>query len=533
MHLHSDEYHELVEGIKQKREEREDFIKQISEQLKTALKEINIECEITGRAKHFYSIYKKMKRDNKTLEQIYDLFAVRIITNSVQDCYAALGKVHELYTPMPGRFKDFIAMPKPNMYQSIHTTLIGKKGTPFEVQIRTRDMHRIAEYGIAAHWAYKEGKTVTSEDEKLSWIREALKWEKDARESEDFMKNLKTELFEDEVFVFTPKGDVKSLPVGSTPIDLAYAIHAEVGHKMIGAKINSKIMPIATNLQNGDIVEIITSDNSKGPSRDWLKFVKSSQARNKINGWFKKALRAENIEKGKTLIERELKRIGLSYSDLFKPEWIEIMLKRFNYNILDDMYSSVGFGGISPVKIIARLLEEYKKEHKEEEVEQKLEELKQEKKITSKPSKTGIVVEGIDNCLVKLSKCCNPLPGDEIIGYITKGRGVSVHTANCINAKELVSEDGRLIDVYWYNDVKGSYNVEIETFSNDRVGLLADILSAIYDTKAKLMGVNTKTTKEKIAIINVTLEVEDTEQLNRVLKALRKVNSVYEVKRKK
>lgn len=532
MYIHPDEYHEIMEGINQKREQREKFINEISEELKTALNKAGIECTITGRAKHFYSIYKKMVKDNKTLDQIYDLFALRIITDSVQNCYAALGVVHELYNPMPGRFKDFIATPKPNMYQSIHTTLIGKNATPFEVQIRTQNMHKIAEYGIAAHWAYKEGKAVSADDEKLSWIREALKWEKEARESDEFMKNLKTELFDDEVFVFTPRGDIKSLPAGSTSIDLAYAIHAEIGHKMVGAKINSKMMPIATKLQNGDIVEIITSDNTNGPSRDWLKFVKSSQARNKINGWFKKAQRAENIEKGKELIERELKRLGFAYADLFKTEWIDIMLKRYNYNTLEDMYSSVGFGGISCVKIIARLLEEYKKEHKEEEIEKKIEELKQEKIVPKRPSKSGIVVKGIDNCLVKLSKCCNPLPGDEIIGYITKGRGVSIHTANCINAKDLISEEGRMIDVYWYNDVKGSYNVEIETFSNDRVGLLADILGAIYETKARLMGVNTKTTKEKIAIINVTLEVDDTEQLNRVMKSVRKVNSVYEVKRK-
>ena len=408
MNISPDEYHEIVEGINQKREEREKFIKEIQDELKTALNEAGIECTITGRAKHFYSIYKKMKKDNKTIDQIYDLFALRIITNSVRDCYAALGVVHELYTPMPGRFKDFIAMPKPNMYQSIHTTLIGKKGTPFEVQIRTYDMHRIAEYGIAAHWAYKEGKTISQEDDKLSWIREALKWEKEARESKEFMKNLKTELFEDEVFVFTPKGDIKSLPAGSNPIDLAYSIHAEVGHKMIGAKVNSKIVPIATTLKNGDIVEIITSDNSKGPSRDWLKFVKSSQARNKINSWFKKAQRAENIEKGKDLIEKELKRIGIPYAELFKTEWVEIMLQRFKYNALDDMYSSVGFGGISSGKIITRLLEEYKKEHKEEEIEKKLEELKQEKPQASRPSKSGVIVKGIDNCLVKLSKCCNP-----------------------------------------------------------------------------------------------------------------------------
>ncbi len=536
-YLYPQEYFELVHGIDIKREERLKFIDKIMEEINVALKKENIEAEITGRAKHLYSIYRKMQRDNKTLDQIYDLFALRILVNSVKDCYAALGVVHDLYNPMPGRFKDYIAVPKPNMYQSIHTTLLGPKGTPFEVQIRTWDMHRVAEFGIAAHWAYKEANkntksNVTVTEDKLAWIRESLEWQKDMQDPEEFMKTLKTELFEDEVYVFTPKGDIKVLPAGSTPIDFAYNIHAEIGHRMTGCKINNKMMPIVTPLNNGDIVEVITSDNSKGPSRDWLKFVKSSSAKTKIQQWFKKAQRAENIEKGKDIIEKEIKKIGMSHSDLFKPDWVQIALERYKFNSIEDMYASVGFGAISPVKIISRLLEEYKKEHKEEDIERKIEELKKVKTET-KPSKAGVVVKGIDNCLVKLSKCCNPVPGDNIIGYITKGRGVTIHRTDCSNINDLLSDENRIIDVYWYNDPKASYNVDIEVYANDRTGLLMDIIQAIGQTKAKLMAVNAKANKERIAITEVSVEVENVEELNQVLKALRKVDSVYEVKRRK
>ena len=536
-YLYPQEYFELVHGIDIKREERLKFIDKIMEEINVALKKENIEAEITGRAKHLYSIYRKMQRDNKTLDQIYDLFALRILVNSVKDCYAALGVVHDLYNPMPGRFKDYIAVPKPNMYQSIHTTLLGPKGTPFEVQIRTWDMHRVAEFGIAAHWAYKEANkntksNVTVTEDKLAWIRESLEWQKDMQDPEEFMKTLKTELFEDEVYVFTPKGDIKVLPAGSTPIDFAYNIHAEIGHRMTGCKINNKMMPIVTPLNNGDIVEVITSDNSKGPSRDWLKFVKSSSAKTKIQQWFKKAQRAENIEKGKDIIEKEVKKIGMSHSDLFKPDWVQIALERYKFNSLEDMYASVGFGAISPVKIISRLLEEYKKEHKEEDIERKIEELKKVKTET-KPSKAGVVVKGIDNCLVKLSKCCNPVPGDNIIGYITKGRGVTIHRTDCSNINDLLSDENRIIDVYWYNDPKACYNVDIEVYANDRTGLLMDIIQAIGQTKAKLMAVNAKANKERIAITEVSVEVENVEELNQVLKALSKVDSVYEVKRRK
>ncbi len=539
-YLEPEEYHELVEGINKKREERLQFIEKIMNDIRVELKKQKIDAEVTGRAKHLYSIYRKMKRDNKTLDQIYDLFALRILVNSIKDCYAALGVVHEMYNPMPGRFKDYIAVPKPNMYQSIHTTLLGDKGTPFEVQIRTWDMHRVAEYGIAAHWAYKEAsyfgkkQSVKVQEDKLAWLRETLEWQSEMQDPQEFLNTLKTELFEDEVYVFTPKGAIKVLPRGATPIDFAYTIHAEIGNKMTGCKINSKMMPIITPLQSGDIVEIITQDNSKGPSRDWLKFVKSSTAKNRIKSWFKKAQKAENIEKGKDLIEKEVKRIGFSHSDLFKTEYIEPMLEKYKYKDLEEMYAAVGFGANSAVKVIARMLQEYRKEHEEEDIERKLEELKQARHRRPKPSSSGVIVKGIDNCLVKLSKCCNPVPGDEIIGYITKGRGVSVHRKDCVNVKDLLTEENRMIDVEWYNENNDtSYQVEIEVFSNDRNGLLVDILKEIGTTKAKILGVNTKTTKERIAIIDVTLEVENLEELNKVQKAIRKVDSVYEVTRKK
>lgn len=536
-YLYPEEYHELVEGINKKREERLKFIEKIMADIRVQLKKQHIDAEVTGRAKHLYSIYRKMKRDNKTLDQIYDLFALRILVNSIKDCYAALGVVHEMYSPMPGRFKDYIAVPKPNMYQSIHTTLLGDKGTPFEVQIRTWDMHRIAEYGIAAHWAYKEAsyfgkkQSVKVEEDKLAWLRESLEWQKDMQDPQEFLATLKTELFEDEVYVFTPKGAIKILPRNATPIDFAYSIHEEIGNHMTGCKINSKMMPIITPLKSGDIIEIITSDNSKGPSRDWLKFVKSTKAKNKINGWFKKAEKSENIEKGKDLIEKEIKRIGMSHADLFKQEYIDAMLDRYKYKNIEDMYAAVGFGANSAVKVIARMLQEYRKEHQEENVEEKIEELKKQKENKRKPSSSGVVVEGIDNCLVKLSKCCNPLPGDEIIGYITKGRGVSVHRKDCVNVKDLLTEENRIIDVKWYEEAKENYNVTLEVLANDRKGLLVDILNTVKETKANLMGVSTKTTKERIAIMDIDLEVENIEELNKVIRNIKKVDSVYEVRR--
>ena len=385
-YMYPEKYYDLVESINKKKDERLKFIEKIMDDIRVQLKKQRIDAEVTGRAKHLYSIYRKMIRDNCTIDQIYDLFAMRIIVNSVKDCYAALGVVHEMYSPMPGRFKDYIAVPKPNMYQSIHTTLLGEKGTPFEVQIRTWDMHKIAENGIAAHWAYKEAnflgrgkKNVVVTEDKLAWLRETLEWQQEMQDPEQFLDNLKRELFEDEVYVFTPKGLIKVLPKGATPIDFAYSIHAEIGNHMTGCKINSKMMPIITPLKSGDIVEIITSDNSKGPSMDWLKFIKSAQAKNKINSWFKKEKKAENIEKGKTSIDKELKRLGLSHDKLFKTDYITPMLNRYKYKDLDEMYAAVGFGANSAGKVIARMLIEYRKDHKEEEIEEKLEELSKAK----------------------------------------------------------------------------------------------------------------------------------------------------------
>lgn len=539
-YLYPEDYREIVEGINKKREERLKFIDAITDEIRLQLKKEHIVAEITGRAKHLYSIYRKMQRDGKTLDQIYDLFALRILVNSVKDCYAALGVVHELYTPMPGRFKDYIAVPKPNMYQSLHTTLIGPNGTPFEVQIRTYNMHRIAEFGIAAHWAYKEqsflkGKkeNVKVSEDKLAWLRESLEWQKDMQDPQEFLTTLKTELFEDEVYVFTPKGEIKTLPKDSTPIDFAYNIHAEIGNKMTGCKINSKMMPIITKLNNGDIVEIITNDNSKGPSRDWLKFVKSTSAKTKIMQWFKKNERQENIEKGKNLIEREIKRIGMSYDELFAQKYYMPALQRYGFKTLDDMYAGVGFGSIGASKIIARTLEEYKKYNKtsDDVVEEKLQELKTPAR--PKSSRTGIIVKGIDNCLVKISKCCSPVPGDEIIGYITRGRGVTVHRKDCKNVKDLLQDEGRIIDVYWDTEKQSSYNVEISVFANDRDGLLADIIKVISNSESTLIAVSAKSNREKIAVVELTLEVKNIEDLNKTLRLLGKVDSVYDVKRKK
>lgn len=541
-YLYPKEFDELVRGIEQKREERLKFIEKIIKDIKVQLKKQHIEAEVTGRAKHLYSIYRKMKRDNKTLDQIYDLFALRIIVNSVKDCYASLGVVHEMYSPMPGRFKDYIAVPKTNMYQSIHTTLLGEKGTPFEVQIRTWDMHKVAEYGIAAHWAYKEAnygskkgqQIVNVNEDKLAWLRETLEWQQELQDPQEFLETLKTELFEDEVYVFTPKGSIKVLPRGATPIDFAYSIHAEIGNHMTGAKINSKMVPIITPIKNGDIVEIITSENSKGPSLDWLKFVKSTSAKSKIQQWFKKERKAENIEKGKDAIERELKRIGIEYSDLFKVEYINPMLERYKFKNLEEMYAATGFGTISATKVIARMLIEYRKEHKEEEtIEEKIEELAKRRTNKAKTSSLGIVVKGIDNCLVKLSKCCNPLPGDEIVGYITKGRGVSIHRKDCVNVNELLKEENRIIDVAWAEEEKATYTVEIEILANDRQGLLGDIVQKVNDSKEKLLTVSAKTTKDRTAITKLSIQVDSLESLHKIIRELKKVDSVYEVTRKK
>ena len=545
-YLNMEEYNEILMGVNKKRSESLQFLDKIQNEIQTNLKKQKIVAQITGREKHIYSISRKMKRSGSTLDQIYDLFALRIIVNSIKDCYGALGVVHELYNPMPGRFKDYIAVPKANMYQSLHTTLIGEKAIPFEVQIRTWDMHKVAEFGIAAHWAYKEasfrfGKkaNVKVEEDKLAWLRETLEWQSDMQNPQEFLNTLKTELFEDEVYVFTPKGDIKMLPKGSTPIDYAYNIHAEIGNRMVGAKINSKMMPIITELKNGDIIEIITSDNAKGPSRDWLKFVKSTQARNKINAWFKKELKSQNYERGKDAIDKEIKRLGLNGEEVLKPEFINAALKRYHYEDVDDMYAAIGYGAITSGKIINKILDEYAKTNDDADkiVREKLEELSKIKNVPkqNQSSSNGIIVRGIENCLVKFSECCNPVPGDEIVGYITRGKGVSVHRKDCPNLNSLFQDsESRMIDVEWMGGSKTSYKVDIDIYSNDREGLLADIIANLNAEKAKILNINANVNqKERIVTTELTLDVEDIDELNKCIKAIRKVDSVYEVKRKK
>ncbi len=526
-------YKEISDSIKQKRNERENYIEDIIKTFKEKLQELGIQAQLTGRAKHFYSIFRKMYGQNKSIDEIYDLFAVRAIVDSVKDCYAVLGMVHEVYYPIPGRFKDYIAMPKPNMYQSLHTTVMGPSGIPFEVQIRTKEMHRIAEYGIAAHWKYKEGMSGQSDmDEKLEWIGKILEIQNETVDSDDFMRTLKIDLFADEVFVFTPKGDVINLPAGSTPVDFAFAIHSAVGCRMAGVKVNGKIANLDYVLQNGDILEILTSSSVHGPSRDWLKICKTSQARTKINQWFKKERKEENILRGKEMIEKELKRIGFSYNQLFRPEWLELIQKKYGMHSEDDIFAAVGYGGLTVNKVLTRLREEYRLSHKNEEMPT----IHQHAPKKKKSSDNGIVVEGIDNCLVRLSRCCNPVPGDAIVGYITRGRGVSVHRADCPNIEAEQKNDinsKRLIHVYWDEAPASgsSYTTELQISSYDRQGLLAEMMNTLYEMKIIVSGVHTKVTKEQIAIINITVEVSSKEQLEMIVKRMARIEGVFDVSR--
>ncbi|WHH59066.1 bifunctional (p)ppGpp synthetase/guanosine-3',5'-bis(diphosphate) 3'-pyrophosphohydrolase [Petroclostridium sp. X23] len=526
-------YYEIVESIDQKKQERDAYISSIIDAISKRLKELNIEGQIDGRSKHFYSIYRKMFAQGKGIEEIYDLFAVRVIVNSVKDCYGVLGTVHELYKPIPGRFKDYIAMPKPNMYQSLHSTVMGPTGKTFEIQIRTWDMHRTAEYGIAAHWKYKEGRAGENDlDSKLAWVRQLLEIQRDLTDAEEFMQTLKIDLFADEVFVFTPKGDVINLPAGSTPIDFAYAIHSAVGNKMMGAKVNGKIVPIEYNLKNGDIIDVLTSSSVHGPSRDWLKIAKTSQARNKINQWFKKDKRDENIARGKEQIEKELKKLGLQHNQLFKNEWVEIVLKKYSYQSIEDMYASIGHGAMTASKIISRLREEYKKTIKPEALEVLPEDTENYANTRKrKQSNNGIIVKGIDNCLVRLSRCCNPVPGDDVIGYITRGRGVSVHRRDCSNVSSEENEQNRLIEVAWEVSQNASYLSDVQILANDRVGLLVEVTNSAADSKIPLKAMNARTSKDRVAVINLTLEISDTEQLDKIIKRLRKIDGVFQVTR--
>lgn len=530
-------YYEIVEGINQKRSEREAFIAKIKRDLKEKLNEAGINCTIDGRPKHFYSIYRKMFTQNKTLDQIYDLFAVRIITDTVSDCYAALGIAHELYKPMPGRFKDYIAMPKPNLYQSLHTTVIGDDGRPFEIQIRTRKMHEYAENGIAAHWRYKEGVSKSDDnlDQKLTWIKQLLDVQNDAKSEEEFVQALKIDMFTDQVFVFSPKGDVYSFPLGSTPIDFAFSIHSAVGYKMQGAKVNGKIVNLDYQLQSGDIVEIITSSAVHGPSRDWLKIVKTSQARNKINAWFKKENRAENIVKGKESLEREIKREGLP-SELLGEDYLSYLIKRYGYGNIDDLYANIGYGGIQLVNIISKLKEEYKKKNEKKNAQQLLAVTSPApvKKGYDTGASEGVIVKGVDNCLVRFSKCCNPVPGDKIIGYITRGRGVSVHRQDCTNVAALISdpdEKARLIDVSWANDKESSYDANLKLVCNDRNGLVVEAVNIINDLKLPLKAVNGRAAKGNVCLIDVSVSINNTTDLDKLINKLRKIPDVIEVTR--
>ncbi|MBQ4161111.1 MAG: bifunctional (p)ppGpp synthetase/guanosine-3',5'-bis(diphosphate) 3'-pyrophosphohydrolase [Clostridia bacterium] len=533
-------YQEITEGIKQKKFERDEYISDVMQSLEDKLKEIGIKGQINGRAKHFYSIYRKMYNQQKTLDEIYDLFAVRIIVDTVSDCYTVLGMVHEQFSPIPMRFKDYIAMPKPNMYQSLHTTVIGPNGNPLEIQIRTWEMHDVAEKGVAAHWKYKEGISGSSDyDSKFAWVRQLLEIQKDTMDEDEFMRTLKIDMFADEVFVFTPQGDVINLPAGATPIDFAFAIHSAIGYKMMGARVNGKIVTIDTKLQNGDIIEILTSTSVYGPSRDWLKIVKTSQARNKINQWFKKERRDENIIRGKDLIDKELKRHSLSFGQLFRQEWIDPILRRYNLNNLDDLYASIGYGGLTAQKIIMRLRDEYLRVAKQEGAQSTLDALTLDALSASTAThatkaSNGIIVHGIDNCLVRLSRCCNPVPGDDIIGFITKGRGVSVHRRDCPNMSmtALSEEDlGRLINVSWEETKNASYLVDLQIEADDRTGLLAEITSNMMDLKIPMRSFNARTTKGNVAIVTLTAEINNTAQLDIITKKMRSIPGVYEITR--
>ena len=528
-YLDSVAYYEIVDGLSQKQSERDAYVQNVRGVIADKMEMMNIKCHISARAKHIFSIFRKMYNQNKTLDEIYDLFAVRIIVDTVAECYAVLGIVHEEYKPIPGRFKDYIAMPKPNMYQSLHTTVIGPDGQPFEIQIRTWDMHRVAERGVAAHWKYKEGKAGNADN--LEWVNKLLEIQSESVDPEDFMRTLKIDMFADEVFVFTPKGDVIALPAGSTPIDFAFYIHSAVGYKMTGAKVNSKIVTLDYKLQNGDIVEVITSGANKGPSMDWLKIVKTSTARSKINSWFKKENREANIERGKNAVDAEFKRVGLSQNELFKAKYLDPMLKRYGFAGVEEMYAAIGFGGITAAKVVARLKDSYQTENKElftPEIPIKQSNIKPNKK------NSGIEVRGVDNCLVRLSRCCNPVPGDEIIGFITRGRGVSVHRCDCVNIqKENLTEEmrSRMIQCDWLDDISTSFNAELSLACTNRNGVLADVIGVVSEQKLNLIAANARALKDKTALIEITFEVTSKEQIDSIMRKLHRVPGVYEIKR--
>jgi len=524
-------YYELVRLVGMKREEREQLIAQVTQELKGRLNEAGIKCEIDGRPKHFYSIYKKMKSQNKSFDQIMDLIAVRVLVNTKQDCYFALGIVHTIWPQVPGRFKDYISMPKANMYQSLHTTVVNH-GRPFEVQIRTFEMHRTAEYGIAAHWRYKEGKAADELDTKLSWLRRILDWQSDAKDPGDFSELLKFDLFADEVFVFTPRGDVVSLPRGATPLDFAYRIHSAVGNRCIGAKVNGRIVPLAHQLQTGDFVEVMTSSSSHGPSRDWLNIVKTSEAKAKIRAWLKKEQREENIIHGRELLEREAKRLGFTMSQLSKPELVETLYKRYSVQSYDDVCAMVGFGGLSTIQVLNRLVEEYKKLHKAEEPPTPPPEPPEPPRRPPTSSSNGVIVKGESGMLVRFARCCSPLPGDAIIGYITRGRGVSVHRADCVSLKDPGVEKDRLIEVEWEGrDSSGTYEAEIRIICYNRTGLLAELSVMFASMDVPVNAISAHALKNGSFVINVSLVIKSTQQLAKIIRDLKKWPDIIEVNR--
>ena len=545
-YLKPDVYYDLVEKINLRKSERELFVGEIVKEVRQHIENAGIHAQIDGRVKHFFSIYKKMVNQDKTLDQIYDLFAVRIIVDTVRDCYACLGIIHEMYKPVPGRFKDYIAMPKPNMYQSLHTTLIGPKGQPFEIQIRTFEMHRTAEYGIAAHWKYKEvsnngGKenTTRQEEEKMSWLRQILEWQRDMSDNKEFMSLLKNDLdlFADSVYCFTPQGDVKTLPSGSTPVDFAYSVHSAVGNKMVGARVNGKLVPIEYEIKNGDRIEIITSQNSQGPSRDWLKLVKSTQAKNKINQWFKKELKEDNILKGKEMLAQYARAKGFKIVNYTKSQYLDAVLRKYGFRDWDSVLAAIGHGGLKEGQVFNKLVEAYDKENKkaltDEQVLEAAAETQEKLHITK--SKSGIVVKGIHDVAVRFSKCCNPIPGDEIVGFVTRGRGITIHRTDCVNVLNMSEMDRtRLIEAEWQqpdNKVSEKYMAEIQVYANNRTGLLVDISKIFTERKIDMRSINSRTNKQEKATISMSFEIGSKEELRSLIEKIRQVESVLDVER--
>ncbi|MCG0277521.1 MAG: bifunctional (p)ppGpp synthetase/guanosine-3',5'-bis(diphosphate) 3'-pyrophosphohydrolase [Thermanaeromonas sp.] len=526
-------YYELVKSISKKRQEREEYIQKVAAILREKLQENGIEADIQGRPKHFYSIYNKMKKQQKELSEIYDLIALRVIVDTVKDCYAVLGIIHALWRPIPGRFKDYIAMPKPNMYQSLHTTVLGPEGEPFEVQIRTWEMHRTAEYGIAAHWRYKEGYTSSDKEfeQKLTWLRQILDWQRELKDPREFMESLKIDLFSDRVYVFTPKGDVVELPAGSVPIDFAYRVHTDIGHQCVGAKVNGRIVPLDYQLKTGDIVEILTQKGS-GPSRDWLKIVKTSQAKNRIRQWFRRVEREKNLAKGRELLEKECRKQGLEPEEVLKGNFLQEAARKFNFSSFEDLLVAIGDGVVTPAQALGDLIKEKEAEKKEEE-KPAADSFPQAKSWTgfSRPSQ-GVRVKGVDNVVVRLAHCCNPLPGDAIIGYITRGRGVSVHRSDCPNIlHHLKQEPERIIEVAWDQDAEATYQVQIEALAWDRPRLAMDIMTAVADTKTIINAVHARATRNNMATVDLKLEIRSLEHLQYIMDKIKRIKDVMEVKR--